>query len=89
MLKKDLGDGLITNLQRQVKVNFFSNPSISTVIDFSFFEHGRQIFVEAKGVSTPVWIIKKKLWVHRIDKELRIYKGSWRRPFLKEIVCKK
>ncbi len=89
--------GEIHLLTLQHKVVFFCDPmgkktnEISTVIDFKYYltSTGQEIFAEAKGMNTPVWDLKKKLWIHFIKKPLVIYHGmSKGKPKIGEIVCK-
>ncbi len=43
-------------------------------------------FVEAKGFETPDWKIKKKLWEVYGPASLHIWRGTYRRPVLVEIL---
>jgi hypothetical protein len=47
------------------------------------------IWVEAKGVEIPTWILKKKLWTFYGPGLLQIYKGSFQRPFIHEEIWPK
>ena len=86
---------LISRLTLQNKVIFFSDKvgkrknEISTVIDFKYTDlNGYEIYCEAKGMDTPVWNLKKKLWIHFINKPLVIYHGmSKNTPKISETLC--
>lgn len=47
------------------------------------------VYVEAKGLSTPVWAIKKRLWEHYGAANLEIWKGKYNRPYLDEVIVPK
>ena len=55
--------GLITHLQRQVKFPLSVNAQLVTtfIADAVFFENGKRVVVDSKGVQTPVYRLKKKL----------------------------
>lgn len=55
--------GLITHLQRQVKFDLSVNAQLVTtfIADAVFFENGKRVVVDSKGVQTPVYRLKKKL----------------------------
>ena len=55
--------GLITHLQRQVKFPLTINAQLVTtfIADAVFFENGKRVVVDSKGVQTPVYRLKKKL----------------------------
>ena len=47
---------------------------------------GTYYYVEAKGFVGDVYAIKRRLWPFYGDGELHVYMGSFRSPFLKEII---
>ena len=55
--------GLITHLQRQVKFPLTINAQLVTtfIADAVFFENGKRVVVDSKGVQTPAYKLKKKL----------------------------
>ena len=55
--------GLISHLQRQVKFPLSVNAQLVTtfIADAVFFENGKRVVVDSKGVQTPVYRLKKKL----------------------------
>ena len=55
--------GLITHLERQKKFPLSVNGQLVTtyVADAVFFENGKRVVVDSKGVQTPVYRLKKKL----------------------------
>lgn len=63
--------GKITNLELQPRWNIvIGDQKICTyVADFSYEERGEFVVEDAKGVKTPVYLLKKKLMkaVHNID----------------------
>jgi hypothetical protein len=60
-------------------------PDFTVMDKFS----GQTVHVEAKGLSTPVWAIKKRLWAWYGPGALEIWKGKYSRPYLDEIVIPK
>lgn len=55
--------GLISHLERQVKFPLTINAQLVTtfIADAVFFENGKRVVVDSKGVQTPVYRLKKKL----------------------------
>lgn len=55
--------GLISRLERQVKFPLSVNAQLVTtfIADAVFFENGKRVVVDSKGVQTPVYRLKKKL----------------------------
>lgn len=55
--------GLIIRLERQVKFPLSVNGQLITtfIADAVFFENGKRVVVDSKGVQTPVYRLKKKL----------------------------
>lgn len=47
---------------------------------------GNIIFIEAKGFEAPTWPSKKRLWMHYRTERLEIWKGTYLRPLLHEVI---
>lgn len=61
---------------------------IESIVDFSYrdIKTGLVCFAEAKGFESPKWPIKKRLWIHNRIERLEIWKGSWSRLRLDEVI---
>ena len=87
--------GEIHSIERQIKIVFFCTQltktrknQITTIVDFSFIKNGEKVYVEAKGMNTPVFQLKKKLWIHMIRKPLIIFHGMKKgNPAVSEMIC--
>ncbi len=79
--------GEIRNIKQQVNVHLTA-ARILYKPDFSYelVETGETEYVEAKGMVTPVYAIKRRLWIHYGAGKLYIYKGSHTKPYLDEII---
>lgn len=77
--------GDISDLQYQAEVKL-TRAGITYKPDFRFMRDGVQWFAEAKGFDSPTWPIKKRLWKHYGPAPLEIWKGTYQRPVLKEVV---
>jgi hypothetical protein len=78
-------NGQIKNLRRQVRIHLVAG--IYYVVDFSYeTPTGMTRYVEAKGIATPAWKIKKKLWREFGPGALEIWKGTYVRPLFEEEV---
>lgn len=78
--------GEISDLKIQQRVYLLRDPDIYYIADFSFVRDGVLVFAEAKGMETPEWKLKKKLWIHFVPHNLEIWRGSYSRPRLDEII---
>lgn len=80
---------LISNIKLQPSA-YMTHARIRYVPDFSFVnKKGETEYVEAKGMQTDVWRIKRRLWVYYGAGTLHIYTGSHLRPEITEIIhCK-
>lgn len=77
--------GRITDLERQVAYELLprlqmpgqrTEQRIVLWVDFEYQEHGRTIVEDFKGVETPTWRLKRRLFLHRYPHvELRISGG--------------
>lgn len=70
--------GLLKNLRQQVSV-YLTNARIQYIADFSAevaigVDAGQVVYYEAKGFETPVWRIKRRLWIHYGPGILLVYK---------------
>lgn len=76
---------------RDIKVQdhvYLTRARILYIADFKAWDiiNNRNVWYEAKGFSTDVWAIKKRLWKCYGPGPLHIYKGSYRKPILTESV---
>lgn len=82
--------GLISDLKRQQTVVLQEGPKdqrITWRVDFSFLnEKGERVFLEAKGIETQDYKIKKKLWKKNPPARLEIWKGNYKKPKLVEVI---
>lgn len=87
MLKARENAGEIEVLQVQDHV-YLTEARILYMPDFKCMDKKTNIifWTEAKGLDTPQWNIKKKLWRFYGPGKLEIYKGSHLRPYLHEII---
>lgn len=81
--------GVIASIQAQDSV-YLTDARILYKPDFKVTPvHGDPYWVEAKGIETPVYAIKLRLWRHYGPGVLHVYKGNWSRPKLTETVLPK
>lgn len=81
--------GEIQEIQVQPSV-YLTAANILFKPDFKCVKHdGSYFFVEAKGLVTPVYAIKRRLWPHYGDGDLYVYMGHYAKPFLKEVIKSK
>lgn len=86
MLKRKFDDGLLLAIELQDKV-YLTDAKILFKPDFRVTAlDGSHYWVEAKGKVLPVFGIKKRLWKCYGPGDLHIYKGSYTKPKLDEIV---
>lgn len=80
----------IKNIKRQHCVKM-TLADISWKIDFSFEDNktGEICFVEAKGIETSDYRIKKRLWAYYGLGVLEIWKGSYKSIYLEETIVTK
>jgi hypothetical protein len=57
--------------------------------DFYYEENGQPFYCEAKGHTTSVYLIKRRLYIHYGPAPLLIYKGSHNRFYLDETIIPK
>jgi predicted nuclease of restriction endonuclease-like RecB superfamily len=65
---------------------YLSKAKILYKPDFKIIEDGKVIYIDVKGMETPVFKIKKRLWKAYQSDELRIIKRSGKRFKLAETV---
>lgn len=89
-LKKREFLGEIGNIQQQAKV-FLSAASIGYRADFKFTikATGETVWAEAKGLELEGWRLKKKLWSCYGPGRLEIYKGTYQKIRLDEVLVPK
>ncbi len=64
-----------------------SQQRVDYIADF-FCERddGGSFYVEAKGVATAIWKIKRRLWIHNVPFKLEVWGGHYSRPTLIEVI---
>lgn len=79
--------GEIKDLRCQHAVEL-TRAKIRCKIDFSYIDTktNETVFAEAKGVVSDRWRIFKKLWKHYGLGTLIIYKGTYKKPYIDEII---
>jgi hypothetical protein len=77
--------GEISDLRCQAKV-YLTEARILYIADFAFIRAGVRCYGEAKGMATPVWAIKLRLFRHYGDGPLEIWGGSYTTPKITELV---
>lgn len=72
--------GVIKNLRRQVKIELIPaqkndgevvERACDYIADFVYFENGREVYEDCKGVKTKDYIIKRKLMLYRYGVKVR------------------
>lgn len=87
--------GEIKDIKRQQTVVLVDGPKehqLRWKIDFSFVDvsTGKTVYAEAKGLEDNVFKIKLKLFRANPPARLEIWRGSYQRPFLAEVIeCNK
>lgn len=79
--------GEIRDLKCQVTV-YLSEAKIKMIPDFSYVKlgTGELVYVEAKGIETATYRLKRNLWKIYGPGTLIVYKGAWRCPIIREII---
>lgn len=87
-VRQEAGEIEILKTQDVVRL---SDAEITYRADFKIrnVQENRIEWVEAKGVETDRWRIIKKLWKHYGPGRLEIWKGTYKKPFLKETIISK
>lgn len=90
--------GELRDVKEQVRVQICcQNPDcehkmrIQSIVDFSAFDvkANETIYIEAKGLETTDYRIKRRLWMHFGAGPLHVYKGSYHRFTLSEVIIPK
>lgn len=70
---------------------YLTDADIAYKPDFTVMDKktGLTVWIEAKGLATAVWAIKKRLWAKYGPGNLEIWKGKYNRPYLDEVVVPK
>lgn len=83
-LREEAGE--FTQIRCQVSV-YLSDARILFKPDFECITAGGgSVYVEAKGLETAVYRIKRRLWMAYGPGPLEVYKGSHQRPKLAEVL---
>lgn len=79
--------GEIKGIKTQQSV-YLSDAKIQYIADFSATSciSGEVFYYESKGMSTPVWAIKKRLWRYYGPGPLYIFTGSYLKPIMSETI---
>lgn len=82
--------GEISDIQQQDTV-YLTEARIRYMPDFKFFDkaRGEHGWAEAKGLETPIWRLKRKLWPHYGPGRLEVYKGRANSIVLHEVLISK
>ena len=83
-------NGQIKELKLQPQV-YLTDARIVMKPDFSAVDTKTNLlqFYEAKGVNTDVWLVKKKLWTVYGWGPLYIYRGTYKKLVLSEVIVPK
>lgn len=67
---------------------YLTKSRIHYIPDFKIYDKmlDEVVYVEAKGVETPTWRIKKRLWEFYGPGRLEIYKGKYTKIFRDEVI---
>lgn len=82
--------GEIRDIKTQVRVKL-TLAEIVYIPDFSYVDckTGATCYAEAKGVETDVWRIKRRLWAFYGNGALYVFKGSYKKLYLHEVIIPK
>lgn len=82
--------GEIKDIQQQDTV-YLTKARIQYIPDFKFIntKTNEPEWAEAKGLETPVWRLKRKLWPHYGPGKLEVYKGRENNVVLHETLTRK
>lgn len=80
--------GEIGGLERPGGVDLVLSPlgPIRYKPDFVFSENGVVTYVEAKGAMTDRWRLIRKLWAAFGPGPLEVWKGTYLKPFIQEVI---
>lgn len=90
MLALRENSGEISQIRQQVKV-YLTRARILYICDYSYFNLSTETteYVEMKGVETASWRLKRRLWEYYGPGLLAVYKGTYKKPYLDEIIIPK
>ena len=71
ILKHQFNNNLITKLELQPKI-YLTKAKILYKPDFLIERDGKEIYIDVKGMKTPVFNLKARLWKCYINAELHI-----------------
>lgn len=80
--------GELENLEVKPTV-YLTAARIRMIPDFAALDTrtGERVFYEAKGMETPVWRLKRRLWLHGYGHgDLHVYKPNGRGIYLSETI---
>ena len=77
--------GEISDIKTQEAV-YLTLARIMFKPDFSYLENSIRTYAEAKGMETPVYAIKRRLWAKYGPSPLHVYKGTYKNPQLFESI---
>ncbi len=79
--------GLVKDIVQQPHVKL-TRAEVVYIPDFKCFDVEKEetFWVEAKGAESPEYRIKRRLWKEYGPGPLYVYKGTWQRPKLFEII---
>lgn len=80
-----------TKLLQCQKTIYLTDSRIQYIADFEVLNEwtGEVYYIEAKGMETPSWRIKRKLWIKYGAGSLEIWKGHYEKPYLHETLIVK
>lgn len=84
-------NGEIKDIRRQHTIVLQEGKRTTRIVwkcDFSFtdIKTGKTVFAEAKGFQDRVYLLKLKMFRAKPQGRLEIYKGTYQRPFLAEVI---
>lgn len=82
--------GLIKDIQVQDHIKL-TDAEIVYIPDFKYFDlkDNEWVWAEAKGMETDTWRLKRRLWMYYGPGKLKVFKGSWSRLVLHEVIVPK
>lgn len=82
--------GEIRDIKQQVRVKL-TLAEIVYIPDFSYIDvkTGKTCYAESKGFETDVWRIKRRLWAFYGCGPLFVFKGSYKKLYLHEVIIPK
>lgn len=84
--------GKISNLRREVPVRLKEKcdhcgaEAIVYKVDFAYEINGKTVYVEAKGIKTPSYKKRERLWRQNPPGRLEVWMGSHKNPRCVEVI---